>query len=169
MPMGGDDMAKTKYKIILSDNDIEMLNSILADDEPSDRIKLRARILLLSDENNKDKLSVPEVAKCLGTTHTTVQTVRQTYGMNGVEAAVSRKKRVETKEHRVVHRTDYSKSPSKLTPEVVAKIFEIASSDPPEGMNRWTQKAIAEEGIRQGLFDSIAQSTIARLLKNKEV
>ena len=56
MPMGGDDMAKTKYKIILSDNDIEMLNSILADDEPSDRIKLRARILLLSDENNKEKL-----------------------------------------------------------------------------------------------------------------
>ena len=55
MPMGGDDMAKTKYKIILSDNDIEMLNSILADDEPSDRIKLRARILLLSDENPSDR------------------------------------------------------------------------------------------------------------------
>ena len=34
--MGGDDMAKTKYKIILSDDDIEMLNSILADDESSD-------------------------------------------------------------------------------------------------------------------------------------
>ena len=47
MPMGGDDMAKTKYKIILSDNDIEMLNSILADDEPSDRIKLRARMLFI--------------------------------------------------------------------------------------------------------------------------
>ena len=41
--MGGDDMAKTKYKIILSDNDIEMLNSILADDEPSDRITLSAK------------------------------------------------------------------------------------------------------------------------------
>lgn len=161
-------MAKTKYHIHLSEEDKTFLNDILLDEEASERKKIRARILLLSDENNDEKLSVPEVAERVGTTHTTVQTVRQTYGLQGVEAAVNRKKHTRMKEHGEVRRTDYSKSPSKMTPEAVEKVLAIASSEPPAGKKKWTIRAIADECVRIGLFDSISVYAIHKVLNVTE-
>ena len=86
-------MAKTKYVIALNDEQRQMLEKIIVEGKESDRTILRAKILLQSDTTVNEKMSVPKIAEMLGTTHTTVQTVRMEYGKGGIEAAKKKKKK----------------------------------------------------------------------------
>ena len=86
-------MAKTKYFIVLNEEEKALLQQIIAESE-DERLVMRARILLETDEINRTgKCSVEKLAARLGTTHTTVQTVRANYGKGGVECAVYKKQR----------------------------------------------------------------------------
>ena len=59
----------------------------------SPTICMRARILLMSEATQPEKVSIKKLAEILGTTDTTIQTVRTEYAAGGVEAAVYRKQR----------------------------------------------------------------------------
>lgn len=87
-------MAKTKYYIKLSDEERAFLTKIVCEGKDSDRTIMRARILLMSDATQPEKLSIKKLADMLKTTDTTIQTVRTEYDTVGLEAAVYRKKRV---------------------------------------------------------------------------
>ena len=106
-------MAKTKYRIELTDDERSMLTRIVCEEKESERTLMRARILLMSEATQPEKVSIKKLAEMLGTTDTTVQTVRTEYAKNGVEAAVYRKRRT---------CTGYN---SKITPEVERQIREI--------------------------------------------
>ena len=53
-------MAKTKYVIALTEDERNKLNNIIAENRESDRTILRARILLMSDTNTAEKMSIPK-------------------------------------------------------------------------------------------------------------
>ena len=77
-------MAKTKYFIVLNEEEKALLQKIITESE-DERLVMRARILLATDEINRTgKCSVEKLADRLGTTHTTVQTVRAAYGKVGL-------------------------------------------------------------------------------------
>lgn len=146
-------MAKTKYVIELDETEKEMLKKIADDEGNPERMRLRARILLLSDSSNGEKLSIPKVAQRLGTTHTTVQTVRTAYSEEGLEAAVTRKTRTVSRETR------------KLNDDVIAKIMSIRSEEPPEGKKRWTVRLLEKELVSRGIVDSVSTSAVAKILR----
>jgi hypothetical protein len=159
------DLAKTKYIIELTAEEKEQLINLASDPKTPEKVALKANILLNSDVHNERKLSVPEVAELLGTTHTTVQTTRRLYGTQGLDAALMRKKRAKETQKRTVHRTDYHKSPSKMTEDVVEKILLLAETEPPEGKKKWTVRSLAEKCMELGIVDQVAPSTISLVLK----
>lgn len=149
-------MAKTKYVIALSNEQRQLLEKIIAEGKESDRTIMRARILLLSDITMNEKLSVPKVAELLGTTHTTVQTVRAEYGKEGLEAAVFRKKRTDNIETR------------RINSGVRKQILELSNENPPEGRKRWNLRLLCREAMDRGIIDHISPDTMSVIMKNKE-
>jgi transposase len=146
-------MAKTIYKIELTDEERKKLRQIIEEGKENDRAILRAKILLMSDTSRNEKYTVLGLAEKLGTTDKTVQTTRTEYGKYGLEAAVFPKQRV-------VENGSY-----KFDANAVAKIVRLSESEPPEGNKRWTMKLLCEECERQGIVDHIATSSMCRLLK----
>ena len=53
-----------------------------------------------ADAAQKEKVSIRELTERLGTTETTIKTVRTEYATNGLEAALYRKKRVVTEAYK---------------------------------------------------------------------
>ena len=151
-------MAKTKYHIELSDSERSLLTKIVCEEKESERTIMRARILLMSEATTKpEKVSIKKLAEILGTTDTTIQTVRTEYAAGGVEAAVYRKQRT---------CAGYN---SKITPEIARQIREIAASTPPEGKKKWSSRMICAEAEKRGIVDHIVSSTVCKILKsNKE-
>ncbi len=149
-------MAKTKYHIDLSDAERSLLTKIVCEKKESDRTIMRARILLMSEATQKEKLSIKKLAEILGTTDTTIQTVRTEFAMGGVEAAVYRKKRT---------CDGYN---SKITPEIARRIRELAASTPPEGKKKWSSRMLCAEAEKRGIVDHIVSSTVCKIIKNNK-
>ena len=150
-------MAKTKYVIALTDEERAYLNQIIADPDQTEHAILRARILLVSDLNKNKKMSVEKVAEAVGTTHTTVQTVRKEYGQGGIDAALFRKTRTVSRETR------------KINEQVIGKVLALTKEDPPEGHKRWTAELLRQTCIDRGIIDSISAMSVSRILKREDV
>lgn len=149
-------MAKTKYFIVLNEEEKALLQQIIAESE-DERLVMRARILLETDEINRTgKCSVEKLAARLGTTHTTVQTVRANYGKGGVECAVYKK-------HREVSMTT-----RKINEDVIRKIWALSEEEPPIGYKKWSLKLLCKECVGRGIVDHIVPTSMSKVLKQKE-
>lgn len=141
-------MAKTKYVVALNDVQRNILTKLVCEEKESDRTIMRARILLMSDVSQPEKLSIRELAERLGTTETTIKTVRTEFAVEGFETALYRRER-----------------PRKITPEMAQAIIELAESKPPEGHKKWSSRLICEEAERRGIVDHIVSSTVCKILR----
>lgn len=146
-------MAKTKYHIKLSDEERAFLTKIVCEGKDSDRTIMRARILLMSDATQPEKISIKKLAEMLGTTDTTIQTVRTEYVIDGVEAAVFRKKRVVLVPAR------------KINEEVIERVLQLAATDPPDGKKRWSSRMLCDALIQEGIVEHIGQSAVCKILR----
>ena len=150
-------MAKTKYHIILSDEERARLTKIIQEGKESERTIMRARILLASDETVKtEKYSVEKLARELGTTGTTIQTTRTEYAKEGLEASVFRKERVVSMKTRRVNE------------DVIRQIWEMSDEVPPAGHKRWTIQLLCDESIARGIVSKIGPTSMAQVMKQKE-
>lgn len=143
-------MANTKYVIELDEDERIFLKRIIEENKESERTILRARILLMSDSNTAEKMPIVRLAEQLGTTHTTVQTVRTEYGKYGVEKAVFRKLRTDNR---------------KVTPEIEEQIRKLMDEDPPEGHKRWTVRLLCRTCMDQGIIEYISVATMHAFLQ----
>lgn len=146
-------MPKKNYTIDLSDKEkIQLLNIVNEGKTNSKRI-LHANILLAADINNSQNLSTLVIAKNFNVHRQTVQTIRKIYATQGLEAALTRRKR--------------AKPPieSKVTPDVEAQIIAIFCSNPPPGLMRWTLRRVAQEAISLEIVPAISHTTVGRILK----
>ena len=147
-------MAKTKYYIKLSEHEKAMLNEIVNDPAQPEKTVMRARILLLSDTETGEKMSVSKLAEKLGTTHTTVQTVRAEYGKLGLHEALFPKARI------------YDVKKRRINDKVREQIVELAGAEPPVGHKRWSLQLLCDEAVKRGIIDSISDYTMANILKD---
>ena len=149
-------MARTKYRIELTDDERSLLTRIVCERRESERTVMRARILLMSEETQPEKISIKKLAEMLETTDTTIQTVRTEYAKSGVEPAVYRKQRT------------CSGYNSKITEDVARQIREIAASTPPEGKKKWSSRMICAEAERRGIIEHIVSSTVCKILREAD-
>ena len=150
-------MPSVKYIIELSDSDRKVLQDIIKKGISPAKAILRANILLASDQNSKQYMTVAKIAETYHTTPTTVQNVRTSYANNGLATTLSRKKRVTPP------------VAPKVTGDVEAHIIALACGNPPEGYEKWTLRLLADKCVELNYAESLSHMTVARILKKTNI
>lgn len=146
-----------KNNIILNNDEIASLQNIINDENSSDRERQRAEILLLSDSNDSQYLTVSEIAEKLKVSRTTVQSVRDDYAAIGIDA-IKRKKRGTI---RVC-----TKRPSSIEGAIIEYIDAHKQNHPTEIC---TVDKIRKELQSKGFIRGISQASIYRVLAHNNI
>ena len=141
----------TKYHVHLSKEDRQELESLVHSGESSARTQTRARILLLTDENQKKKKSTKEIASALLCCLPTITNIRKKFSEGGIVNALYDKPR--------------PGAVPKITGEIEAQLTMLACSAPPEGRARWTLQMLADKLVELKLVDSISDVAVMHRLK----
>ncbi|NQX46947.1 IS630 family transposase [Paenibacillus tritici] len=151
-------MRNREYTVCLTANQQNELVEICSKGKVAARSLRRAQILLWADENRLDgKLTDVEIAKQLHIHTNTVYLVRKSFAVNGMKAALERKKRLTPP------------NPPKVTGELEARIIALSCSTPPVGRSRWTLRLLADKTVELGYIDSISYDTVDRIYKKNEL
>ena len=140
-----------RYVVTLADEEIAELKNLVQKGGKGYRIK-HAQILLKLDKRPENaEWTYDRIKDAYSASHSTIAGVAKRFVMEGMEAALGRKKQ----ENRA----------RKVTGEVEAKMCMIACSAPPEGRERWTMQMIADKLIELKAVEYITDSTVCDTLK----
>lgn len=140
-------MPAIKYRVTLTDDEMEMLNALLSKGKSAARKQTRARILLKAAAGGKDA----EIMEALAVSATMIYNTRQRCVEEGVEAAL-------------VDRPRPGKVP-KLTDKQCAHVIATACTPAPTGHDHWTLRLLADQVVQLGYAESFSHETVRRLLK----
>ena len=149
-----DDM-NTKHILHLTKEQRTHLESLIKSGSAPARVQTRARILLLTDRSQGQKLTDQQIADALLCSKPTVWRIRQLCVNEGMEAALYDKPRP-------------GRTP-KITGDIEAKLTVLACSDPPEGHGQWTLRLLADQIVELGYIDSISHVAIYDRLKKTKL
>ena len=141
----------TKYHVCLTTENRQELESLIRSGESSARTQTRARILLLTDENQKKKKGAEEIASVLMCSLPTITNIRKKFVGGGLENALYDQPR--------------PGAIPKITGEIEAQLTLLACSAPPEGRARWTLQLLADKLVELKLLDSISDVAVMHRLK----
>ncbi len=144
-----------KYIVCLTDEERDILFSIVKKLSGSSQKVRRANILLKADVNgpNWKDLQIAEAFMCRTQT---VENVRQKFVTEGFEACLNRKPQAKPPRAKV------------LDGKQEAEIIALRLSDPPKGYAHWTLRLLAEKVVELEIVDSISHETIRTTLKKME-
>ena len=111
-----------------------------------------AHILIKADADGPAWLdrNITEAFSCC---RATVEGVRKRFVLEGLDAALERKKRAKPPRENI------------LDGEKEARLIALACSKPPEGRSRWTLELLADELVVLKIVESISYQTVKRTLK----
>ena len=141
------DMPAIKYRVTLTDDEVEMLEALLRKGKSPARRQTRARILLKAAAGCKDAA----IIEALAISATMVGNTRQRCVEEGVEAALQDRPRP-------------GKVP-KLSDKQCAHVIATACTPAPAGHDHWTLRLLADKVVQLGYADSFSHETVRRLLK----
>lgn len=141
----------TKYHVHLSKENRQELAAFIHSGESSARTQTRARILLLTDENQKKKKGTKEIASALLCSLPTITNIRKKFVEGGLENALYDQPR--------------PGAIPKITGEIEAQLTVLACSAPPEGRSRWTLQMLADKLVELKLVDRISDVAVMHRLK----
>jgi len=152
--MGRDAGGVKKYIVRLSNDEKTYLEKIIGTGRDAAGRLLKARILLKADIGAGGEGWLDgRITEALETSLSTVQRLRRRFVEDGLEAALSRKKR--------------ARPP--ITPifdgEAEARLIQLACSEPPAGHARWSLRLLESKVVELGIVDAASDSTIGRVLK----
>ena len=155
-------MKTQKYKVELTDVEVEKLSEIVNNGAPNKQKVKRAKILL--QLNNLNYHPIPHrlgpqeiIANRCDVNTATVYKISKKFSEEGLEATLNRKK------------SENPPRKSILTGEIEARIIALACSEAPEGYSRWTLRLLEEKVVELGIIDEISDTTIGRLLKKQSL
>lgn len=141
----------TKYHVTLTEAERQELERLIRSGESSARTQTRARILLLTDENQKKKIGTEEIASVLMCSLPTITAIRRKFVEGGLDKALYDRPR--------------PGAVPKITGEIEAQLTLLACSAPPEGKARWTLQLLADKLVELKLVDSISDAAVMKRLK----
>lgn len=158
---------KRNKPVILTAEDRDTLEGLIARGRSSARELTHARILLKADEGGGEdaterafpaKVSWPDtkIADALEVSRSTVSRVRERFVAEGLEAALTHRKPKNTK-------------PKKLDGSQEAHLIALACSAPPRGRKRWSVRLLAERFVElecaEELSEPVSRELVRRTLK----
>jgi transposase len=139
------------YKVTLTDEERELLRSMLSSGKAAARKLNHARLLLFADKAADGlRRTDQEIAVTLGIGPRTVERVRQRFVEEGLESALVPRPRP-----RGAYKVDQREQ---------AQIIAIAKSDPPPGRKRWTLRLITDRLVALGR-GAVSPEAVRQVLK----
>jgi transposase len=145
---------KRNNPVVLTAEDRDTLEGLIASGHAPARQLTHARILLKADE----AAGMPawpdvKIADALEVSRSTVFRVRTRFAWEGLEAAL-------------VHRQPKNTKPKKLDGEQEAHLMALACSEPPKGKKRWSVRLLAERFVElECAEEPISRELVRRTLK----
>lgn len=147
-----------RYRVTLAEEEREELENLTRLGKIHARKFAHAWALLLCDRGpNGPAWSVADTASALGITTRTVEHIKKRFVEEGLDAALSRKKR--------------EKPPREVIFDEVfeTRLIALASSEVPKGYCRWTVRLLADKAMELNFARSVSHMTVQRILKKKNV
>ena len=147
----------TKYSIMLCAEEREWLEDITRKGKNNPTTILKARALLLCDSGEYGpKWTVQKVSEALGLSPGTINNLKKSVVLNGVEGALERKQR-ETPPREIRYDGTFE-----------AHVIALACSEPPEGFHRWTVRLLAEKLVELDVVSEASHMSVHRALKKTQ-
>ncbi len=115
--------------------------------------RIRHANILMKADADGSAWTDTRIAEAFGCHLRTVENVRKRFVLEGLDAALNRKKQSRPSVAR------------KLDGEKEAKLVAVACSPPPEGRRRWTLRLIADRMVELDIVDSISHETVRQAMK----
>ncbi len=141
-----------KYVVRLTVEEREQLGGMVSKGKAA-AYKIRHANILLKADADAPGWTDERIAEAFGCHPRTVENVRRRFVLEGLEAAIVRKRQKKLSRER------------KLDGGGEARLVAIACSTPPDGRDRWTLELLAGELVRLKVVDSISDQTVRRTLK----
>ena len=146
-------MAK-RYIVRLSDEDRGQLTELLGRKVLAAQKRKRAQVLLKADASKDGPAWIDSrIAEAMDVSVVTVENVRKSYVLEGLEAAIERKKQCRPSRQPVL---DGAKE---------ARLVSLCCGTVPGGRGRWTLRLLAEKLVELEIVDSISHETVRQCLK----
>jgi transposase len=144
---------KKRYTVTLTDVERDQLKRLIAAGTESARKLTHARILLKADQGPAGpRWTDDAIVEAVEVSQPTIARVRQQYVEQGLEAALNR--RAPTREYR-----------RKLDGAQEARLIALACGKPPDGVERWTLRLLADKLVELEISDEVSYQTVRRVLK----
>ncbi len=147
-------MRNQQYVVKLNVKERSRLEDLIRKGKCSARVQLRARILLHADTGQQGSAwNDVQIGEALGTYPIMCARVRRQWVDEGLEAVLSRKKRMTPP------------TPAIFDGEKEAKLIALACSPPPAGRSGWTLRLLENKVVELKIVDRASDNTIGRVLK----
>jgi hypothetical protein len=148
------EIAVKKYVVKLSQDERELLDTLIHRGKHPARQLMKARILLQADASDAGAAwSDSRIAKALSTSLATVSRTRQQLVEEGLEAVLTGKHSPASARARI------------FDGAAEAKLIALACSQPPKGRARWTLRLLEETVVELSIVERASDNTIGRTLK----
>lgn len=143
------------YVVCLTCEERERLDDLVNKGRVAAHKRRQAQLLLLVDQGDSGPaLKDAEAAERVGVTPRTVEKLRKRCVLEGLEAALTRRKR--SRERSRV-----------LDGDAEAQLLAMACSEPPEGRTRWTLHLLRDELTKRQVVSSVCHETVRQVLKKR--
>ena len=141
-----------KYIVRLTDEERDILRSVVKKLKGSSQKVRRAQILLKADADGP-AWTDRQIAEAFSCRTKTVENVRQKFVTEGFEASLNRKE------------PDTPRRQKRLDGEQEAKVIALRLGDPPKGYANWSLRLLAEKVVELEIVDTISHETLRTTLK----
>ena len=144
------------YKIYLTEEEKEMLTSIIKQGRVRAKIYRQAMILLNCDDTNKIEKHVTNemISKVLNVGMRTIDRVKKTFVEEGIDIVLEGRPR----------KRKYDK---KMDGDAEAHLIALCCSEPPEGYSQWSLRLLSDKMVELNYVDSLSYETVRRVLKKR--
>ncbi len=141
------------YKVRLSHEERQELSALVRKGRGEARRLMRARILLMADEQQSEEAwKDADIAKALGVHVSTVERVREKCVEMGLEAALN-------------HARHKRKRRTVLDGAAEAHLVQLACTQAPDGHEHWSLQMLADKLIELQVVETVSRETVRTTLK----
>jgi transposase len=143
-----------RYLVKLDMDERKELSQLVKKEKTAAKKRTHAQVLLLADCGRKGPGWTDEaVAEACQVTIRTVENIRKRLVLEGLEAALNRKRQVRLSRQRI------------LDGEREAKVVAMCCGARPAGHARWTLRLLADRIVELDIAESISHETVRQCLK----
>jgi len=141
-----------KYVVRLTGQERRELQTLINTGKAAAYKIKHANVLLKADADGPAWTDV-QIAEAFGCHARTVENVRRRFVVDGMTAALERKKRAHPPREKVIDG------------EAEAHLIALACGPPPPGRARWTLELLGEKLVELNIVESVSYQTVRRTLK----